>query len=321
MKMTFDTEVGNPTHGLVCAANAASFENSYLSVPMTEYAHGWRDPSDLQTMLNFLFPPVQTARRFEYRATGSHDDFLYDSDDGREVGADFKRVAYKGSVENSKTVNKGLTIFIDMDEVGEMPNFEQVYTARLLKRCVRNDLVAAITAFIAGATVTTSKNWFASAADPDADIATIVDTNGTTIGFNPNRLVFLGNAWLTRTISLRKALTEGAKLSIGLTTPDQVAQYVGCQRGMDVNARISTGTAKSKVGAANLCIPFYAEDGVGPEDPSHAKRFWTPCADGSEYRVYSRQFSEKLWKITVERYNRMVMTSTLGLNGITVTQA
>ena len=319
LMMQEDTVV-RPTHGLVAFANAASFQNTHFSEAMTTYARGWRDPSNLKAMLDFLFPPVQVPRRFEFRQADEHADFLYETDDSRGVGADFKRVAYKGSIQNSKTVNKGLTVFVDLDEVQGQTNWEQEYTARLLKRCVRNDLYTAIAALIAGTSLTNS-NWAANGADPDQVLLDLCEASGDLMGFNPNRLGFFGNAWVKRLAAVRKLTTEGGKASAMLTTPTQVAQFCGMEMGMDINARVSSGTAKSKVGGGNYVIAFSAEDGSSPDDPSHTKRFWTPCADGTEYRVYVRQVTEKLMAITIERYNRFVVTSTVGLKGHTITQA
>lgn len=316
--MMVDTQVSNPSHGLVAMADAASFNNTHFSEPLTTYAQGWRDPTNLQALLDFHFPAVQVPRRFEFRKHDESADFLIDTDDERSVGADFKRVKYTGSIQQSKTTNKGLTMFVDADEVEGMANWQQLYTGRLLRRCMRNDLYAAINLLIAGAS-NTNKTWD-SAADPDADGIALVQASGDLLGFNPSRVSFFGSAWTKRLTSLRGKDTAGGFSSVALTTPDQVAQYWGAQRGMIVDARVKlpSESTKSKLGAGNYVVAFYAEDGVGPEDPSATKRFWTACGDGSQYRVYVRQFSEKLWAITVERYNKLVVTSTVGLAKYTV---
>jgi len=314
--MMIDTQVERPAHGLVAMADAASFNNTHFSEPLTTYAQGWRDPSDLQGTLDFLFPPVQVGRRFEFRKHDDSADFLVDTDDERAPGADFKRVAYTGSIENAKTGNKGVTMFVDMDEVGDMPDWQQVYTGRLLRRCMRNDLYAGVALLIAGA-ANTAKTWDA-AADPDADLIALVDGAGDLIGFNPSRLAFFGTAWTKRLTSLRAKDTAGSFSSVALTTPDQVAQYCGAQRGMNLTIRVKPASTKAKLGGGNYAVAFHAEDGVGPEDPSATKRFWSACADGTQYRVYVMQRSEKLWSLTVERYNKLAVTSTLGLAKYTI---
>lgn len=314
-KLLREIDISSPSHGLVCLANTASFNNTHFSEPLTTYAQGWRDPSNLQGFLDFLFPPVQVPRRFEFRNFGESSDFLYDTDDARSLGADFKRVKYTGSIQQSKTTNRGLTVFVDEDEVRDQPGWQELYTGRLLRRSIRNDLVTACGMIVAAAD-NTAKTW-GSESDPDADLISLVDGAGDLIGFNPNRLAFFGAAWTRRISASRGKNTAGAIASLNLSTADQVAQYVGAQRGTVVNFRVKSDAGKGKV-SGNTVVAFYAEDGAGPEDPSHTKRFWSPCGDGTQYRVYVRQYSEKLWAITVERYVQLVVTSTVGLKKYTI---
>ena len=302
-------------HGMVALPNAASFSDSFFTDTLTSYAQGWRDPTNLEGMVNFMFPGVQVGRRFEFRKFGKDDDFITETDDTRATGADFKRVKYDGEITNSKTTNKGLTMIVDMDEVKDIPNWQELFTGRLLRRCKRNDLYTAVTALQAGATLT-AKTWNASA-DPDSELITLVNTSGDSIGFNPSRVLFLGNTWTKRLTATRLSDKSGAFASSALTTPDQVAQYVGAEKGMYVSARIKSGSGKAKIGANNVIV-FFAEDGAGPDDASNCKRFWTPCEGGGEYRVYVQELSPKLTAITVERYNIFTVCSTTGVIGHTI---
>jgi len=314
-KLPLEINVSNPTHGLICMANTASFSNTHFSEPLTTYAQGWRDPSDLQGFLDFLFPPVRVGRRFEFRRHNDSSDFMYDTDDARAPGADFKRVRYTGDIQQSKTTNRGLTVFVDEDEVGGDPGWQEVYTGRLLRRSIRNDLVSACSMLVA-ACDNSAKTWGAES-DPDTDILNLVEGAGDTLGFNPSRLAFFGASWTKRVGALRGKNTAGAFASLGLTTADQVAQYAGALHGKVVNFRVQSSAGKGKV-SGNTVVAFHAEDGIGPDDPSHTKRFWSPCGDGTQYRVYLRQHSEKLWALTVERYVQLVVTSTVGLKKLTI---
>ena len=130
-KLLREIDISSPSHGLVCLANTASFNNTHFSEPLTTYAQGWRDPSNLQGFLDFLFPPVQVPRRFEFRNFGESSDFLYDTDDARSPGADFKRVKYTGSIQQSKTTNRGLTVFVDEDEVRDHQLAGAIYRTSL----------------------------------------------------------------------------------------------------------------------------------------------------------------------------------------------
>lgn len=313
----FDTEVA-AQHNLVCLANASSFNSTFFNQPLTTYAVGWRDPTDFDSMLDALFPPVQVSRRFSFRAHTNGEEFLQDSDDERAIGSDFKRVKYTGTETESRTINRGLTVFVDMDEVTDMPDWEQVYTGRLMRRCMRNDLVSASATMVAAAT-NTAKTWNSSA-DPDGDLASLIESAGNVIGFDPNRAAFFGNTWLKRMLAFRAQDNAGAYASAMLTS-EQLADLLGLERVVKVSARYQAKTSastKSKAGGGNYVVVYYAEDGIGPEDPSHAKGFFTPCEGGTRYRVYVREVSEKIRAVTVERYRRFVMTSTTGLKMYTV---
>jgi len=65
-------------------------------------------------------------------------------------------------------------------------------------------------------------------------------------------------------------------------------------------------------------VAFHAESGQLAEDASHIKRFTTRCSDGQLQRVYVREVSEKITAITVERYVRTTVVSTLGLKKYTI---
>jgi hypothetical protein len=310
------SQVGNPSNGLTALANADSFNNTNFSIPLTSYAQGWRDPTNIDEILEFLFPGVQVANKFQWYKHDTEADFLIDTDDARAPGADFKQVKASGSIVDSSTVNKGLTMFVDMDEVRTIPNWEQLYTARLLRRCKRNDLYSAIMLLVAGAS-NANKVWD-GASDPDNDLMTMIDDGGDALGFNPNRLAFLGKTWNKRNLAYRVQDTAGARASLMLRDVKEVADYCGAMEGMKINNRVKIdGAAKGKIGG-NYVIAFYAEAGVGPEDPSTTKRFWSPCEGGEQYRVYVDRTNPKFSKITVERYNRMVVTSTLGAKKLTV---
>ena len=68
----------------------------------------------------------------------------------------------------------------------------------------------------------------------------------------------------------------------------------------------------------NLIIQFYALKGADTEDPSNIKRFTSPTDSGGPFRVYVQQVTSKLVDISVERYNLISMTSTLGVRTHTV---
>lgn len=304
----FDTEVSG-RHELVCLANAASFGDTFFSEPLTTFAQGWRDPTDIAGELEFIAPVVEVGRKFQFRKFASANDFMIDSDDERAIGADFKKVSFSGEIVDSSTVNRGLTIFVDLDEVAQIPNYRMRYTDWLLRRGMRSDLKTA-TALLIAAAGNTNKTWNTSA-DPDADLLELIADGADALGFNPNRVYIGSVAWAKRVKAFRSQDTSGAFASSSMT-PAQVAAWLGIEDMRVSRSRYqSSATAKTKV-VGSYAVAFYAESGLLPEDPANVKRFVSRCGDGSLYRVYVRPVSEKLEAITVERYVRTVAISTVG---------
>ena len=62
---TLPVDDGHQAHGVICAANEARFESTYYSEPLTTFTVGWKDPEDLQDLLDFIAPPVTVGRRFD----------------------------------------------------------------------------------------------------------------------------------------------------------------------------------------------------------------------------------------------------------------
>lgn len=313
--INIDDTQAKPRHELLCLANAASFADTHFSEPLTTYAQGWRDPSNLESELEFVAPLVEVPRRFEWRKFAEANDFMTETDDLRDVGADFKRVKFAGEIVNDKTFNRGLTIFVDADEVAGQPNYQQRYIGYLMRRCVRNDLRTAVALLLASAT-NGDKTWNTES-DPDADLMDLLDVAGDALGFSPNRLYAGANAWSKRVKVFRAQDNAGARAS-AMMSPAELSAWLGIDEMRVSRIRYqSTATAKAKVVGAAV-VAFFAEAGGLPEDPSNIKRFVSRCADGSLMRVYRRQVSEKIEALTVERYVKTVAVSTVGLRKYTI---
>ncbi|MGV3771997.1 MAG: hypothetical protein ACO1QB_03785 [Verrucomicrobiales bacterium] len=308
---------GSGVSGQICLANEARFTSTYFSEPLTAYAAGWSEPNDTEKLLDFLFPPVQVARRFEFKKADNSEAFLSEADDLRAIGADFKRIEYKGTSVNEKTLNKGLTIRVDLDQIGEMPNWREIYTSRLLQRLLRNELRRGITALAAAAS-NSAKTWDSTAGkDPDQDILTDMIAAVDDSGVRPNRIVFGEIAWNKRMIAHRAQATAGGYASAALTK-GELAGFLGVEGVMISRERYqSTTTAKSKV-VPDIVLEFYGTNGPSTDDPTNAKRFWTATSGGGKYRVYEQQVTSKLVDITVEHYSNIVVTSTVGLRKLTI---
>ena len=77
---------GRLTPGQVALANESRFNASFYSEPLTAYAVGWRDQNHIEETLDFLFPPVQAGRRFEFKKADNAEAFYSETDDQRAIG-------------------------------------------------------------------------------------------------------------------------------------------------------------------------------------------------------------------------------------------
>lgn len=272
-------DTGNLVPGQVVLANEARFTAAFYSEPLTAYTVGWKDNASIEQTLDFLFPPVQAPRRFEFKKADNSEAFYSETDDVRAIGADFKRVEYKGSTVLEKTLNKGLTIRVDLDQVASINNWRELYTARLLQRLLRSELRRGI-GQTSGAATNSAKTWDTSAGkDPDQDILTDLIAAVDDSGVRPNRVLFGDVAWNKRLIAHRAQTSAGGFASAGLTK-QELASFLNIDRIEISRERYqSTNTAKAKV-VPDIVLSFFAEDGVTIEDPTNTKRFWTPVDSG-----------------------------------------
>jgi hypothetical protein len=308
---------GNNPAGQICLANEARFTASFASEPLTAYATGWADQNNIEKTLDFLFPPVQVPRRFEFKKADNTEAFLSEADDIRAIGADFKHVEYRGSSVLEKTLNKGLTIRVDLDGAGAVPNWRELYTQRLLQRLLRNELRRAI-ALATAAANNTAKTWDNTAGkDPDYDVVNELASAIDASGVRPNRVLYGDVAWNKRLLSHRAQANAGGYASAGLTNKE-LAGWLGVD-GVHVSRERyqNSATTKTKV-VSDIVLMFYAEDSLTPDDPSNSKRFWTPVEGGGKYRVYEQPVSSKLVDLTVEHYSNCVVTSSVGLRQLTI---
>ena len=304
--------------GQVCLANESRFNSAFFSEPLTAYATGWRDPNNIEALLDFVASPVQVGRRFEFKKAENAEAFHVDLDDARAIGAPFKTVEYKGTTVTEKTTNKGLTVRVDLDVAGEIPNWRELHTARLLQRLLRSEFRRAMELILASAT-NTAKTWDTTAGkDPDQDILSELMASVDAMGLRANRVLFGDVAWHKRMLAHRAQASAGGYASAGLTT-EELAGFLGVEGVRISRDRYqSSASGKSKI-VPDVVLMFYGQDGVTPDDPTHAKRFWSAVEGGGKYRVYEQQVNSKIVDLTVEHYSNVVLTSTVGLRKLTIT--
>ncbi|MDR2030112.1 MAG: hypothetical protein LBP65_01435 [Puniceicoccales bacterium] len=186
---------GNLEKGVVHAANEARFMAANYSEPLTTFTVGWRDPENIEALLNFVAPVIHVGKRFEFKKTDSGEAFLSESDDVRAIGSAFKRVEFSGSSVMGKTYNKGLTVRVDHDDVAG-DDWQERHVQLLLRRLYRNELRRAIAA-IDASTVAVAKTWGGENGqqNPDADIRQALAAATDAAGVRPNRILFGEGAW------------------------------------------------------------------------------------------------------------------------------
>ncbi len=302
----------NPV-GRICAANEARFTSAHFSEPLTTFAAGWRDPENLDAVLGILFPDVPVGRRFEFKKADNSEAFLSEEDDVRAIGAPFKRVEYRGTSVNEKTLNKGLTIRVDHDDVSG-DDWRETIIARLLQRLKRNELRRGVALLNASAT-NANKVW--SANNPDGDVRDMILAGADAAGIAPNVVPFGEAAWHAR-LDVYEQINTPAAGAKAKMSPRDLAAYLMVDEVPVIKARYqSSASAKSAV-IPLVVYAYCAFQGAGKDDPSHVKRFVSMTESGL-YRVYEQAY-EKFTDLSVECYSNIVATSTTGLRKITVSK-
>jgi hypothetical protein len=308
---------GNNAKGIIYLANESRFNAAHFSEGLTGYAVGWKDNADLEAELELLAPRVPVPEKFEHRTANNAEAFYAEVDDSdiRAIGADFKLVQYSGGMELRKTLNKGLTVRIDLDEAfGEM--YEELQIARLMRRLKRIEVRRAANVLQAIA-ANVAKTWDTTAGkDPDMDVIEQLRAASDTAGIRPNRVLFGETAWDKRALSHRAQESAGGFASAVMTEQQLAGLY-----GVDLVRRLrtrwqATKTTKTAV-AVDKVIAFFAEANMTTDDASNIKRFVTPLGDG-DFRVYRHEVSAKLVDLTVEHRSVTVATSNLGVRQLTI---
>lgn len=293
--------------GVIYAANEARFTASNYSEPLTQYIVGWTDPENLEVLLDSIVPSVPVSRRFEFKKATNAEAFLSETDDVRAIGANFKRVEYTGSTVNEKTLNKGLTIRLDKDDMLDGMEEERAI-ARLRQRLSRNEVRRALT-LIDAASTNVGEVW-AATENPDKDLRDTLTTAAGISGVRPNVVLFSETAWDLRMDAYEAAANTSSYAGrAAAMTKEDLARKLMVDRIEIVKARYQSSlTAKSLVQTTLTVLFYLAVQGASKDDPSNAKRFVTNAEGGTRYRVFRKE-SDKFVDLTVEHYSNIVITS------------
>lgn len=296
--------------GMMALANESRFVAANYSEALTQFTVGYRDPENLLAAVDYIAPPVAVGRRFEWKKADNTQAFLTETDDERAIGAGFKKVEYSGSTALGKTVNRGLTYTLDMDEDGGAVTEESI-VAMLQQRIIRNKYRRAITALL-GLSAGSSSTWNTSAL-PDELMKAALATAQLDSGLFPNRGLIGLVAWNLRSAGLAAQNNAGAYAALAKTPTEVAGNLMLDDLRVDKALYQSTTTAKARIVGSNF-IGFTARDGLSKDDPSNLKQFYTPSA-GGRFRVYRKSTgpADKFVEITVEHYESIIGTSTLGV--------
>ena len=306
---------GNIKSGSLYASNESRFDAAHFSQPLTAFATGWKDNDDLVSMLEFIAPTVHVGRRFEFKKADNSECFLSEEDDVRAIGSSFKRVEYSGNSVNEKTLNKGLTMRIDHDDVSG-DNWQERYVQILIQRMYRNELRRAITALQSIATKPITTIWTGLKGNPDSDLLDAIIKAGNEAGIDPNRALFGRSAWQIRHNAYASSDKAGAFAGL-IMQPNQFAAVVGLDDVRISKERFNnTTTGEKKPMVNDSIVVFHGQGTIDKDDASTLKRFVTPI-DGQQYRVYIQPHA-KYTDITLEHYSNIITTSTLGVKTLKV---
>lgn len=309
---------GDIPAGVIALANESRLVGATYSEALTQFTVGYRDPENLLAAVDYIAPPVPVGRRFEWKKADNSQDFFTEVDDIRSIGAGFKRVEYSGSTQLGKTRNRGLTYILDTDEEGGALSEESV-VAMLQQRIIRNKYRRTMTALEAAAGAGTAK-VFSTATQPDEILREALATAQES-GVYPNRGLLGLAAW-----NLRKAAYAGSDKAGAFAGQKMTLAEVAADLGLD-DLRVdrslyqSTKTAKARIVGSNF-FGFTARYGVGRDDPSNLKQFYTPTG-GGRWRVFRKVTgpADKFVEITVEHYDEITATSTVGISRLNITSA
>lgn len=306
------------SNGQVFLANEARFTSRSFSEHLTNYAVNWSERENIEATLDFLFPPVRVNRRFDWKKGVNAEAFLSETDDVRAIGGDFKFVEYTQGSVDSKTINKGLGIKLDWDEIGEdAEGTIQMYTGSLLNRLMRSELRRGVTTVLAAAN-NNAKTWNGTAGeDPDMDVMNFLKTGRGKSGVRPNRVLYGDGAYTARQKSLRAQVNAGGFGNAGFTM-EQLRGFLQVDDVRVSRELYQSGAAAKTDVMGNLLVCLYAQNNLTKDDASHTKRFWTPCRGGGKYAVYRRDY-DKFVTIVCEHYSRCVVTDSTGLEKGTIT--
>ena len=235
------------------------------------------------------------------------------ADHPRAAGADFPTLRHPScQLVTQRIASRGLAV--EVDESAERPDadWRPAKVAFLRGVLDRARLRRTVGLFVAGA-VNVGKTWSAAGADPDMDIIDELETQtlrATRVWYGPD-------AWTRRARAWRAWNTPGGDAS-AQRPPEDLAGEFAVEEVRAVRARELPGPAGQEGAGVGQVLLFCGDDGLGRNDFSNLKTFVSPARTGGRYAVYLRRVGGSRWRLGVECYETVAITSTMGLEVVTV---
>lgn len=286
--------------------NDLTYNTEHLSIELTEFANSTHNHEDLKKTLNFIAPAIPVARRFEYKKAATDQFFSTEEDDIRATGSNFKYMDFQGESITAKTLNKGLGVRVDVDDINGK-DWQMRYVYALQEQIYRNELRRVIKALIANASDGGTLKW-TDKASPDADIRNALMAACKKNGFYPNRVLFSEPAWFIRQDCYAGQDNAGARIAAQMSreTLAELLRVDSVQLLKQNNLGIQ-GQLKD-----NSVFAFYAEDSMFKDALSNLKYFVTLSPEGHSFRVYLEEYP-KYTDIIVECFSTIAVTSKTNL--------
>lgn len=303
-------------------ANEDRFDAANLSQPLTTFASNWQPPK-LAELLDAMFPPIPTPRRFEYQKYDNSAAFLSESDDVRGIGAEYKVLEFSASPETIRTINKGLTVRLDRELM--VPGEEESNVQYLMNRLIMNEFRRGLAGLITASGTIATKTWNSSS-NPDSDVRALLRAGMNLRGMRSDVVVYTGSAFDSRADAYEAQNTPAAGVA-AQKSPEELVRKFRVDRVLECDAVYTTKKDGEKVQIAgdDYVITYMAPKLQSRTDPSNCKRFFTPfggnegkgVAAGGKFWVYREEHTAFV-DITVAHYSNIVFPSTLGVKAIKI---
>ena len=301
--------------GEIYLVNDSRLNEATFNTPLTEFAVGGWDRTDVAEELNSLFPALPVPRRFTYKQFLNAEAGISDvNEDLVSVNGDVPELEWKIQEATGVTQNRALGTVVNLDLVA--PGWERQKTMILMRRIQRNILRRCYT-LLSGIAVNTARTWDTTAGkDPDTDVRTSLAAGADISLVRPNTVVYGETAWTKRVLA-HGAQNTASGFASKMLTPETLAQQLFVDTVKVSKIRYTANSTTRSQVVNNLVLSWYSE-GPSEDDPSNIKRFVSPTRSGTPIRVYQWQLSDKRVLLVVEHFELVATTSSVGVRKETI---